>query len=90
MIATLLLERRQCLAVVQVESVMKVTFENSTDYRDFLGAEFDDIAGSSTDRELRFSRGVQFVEDVCNDLDLDLDDGWIEGEELQALGFIRH
>jgi hypothetical protein len=69
---------------------MKVTFDNGIEYRDFLGADFDDIAGSGTNRENRFDEGVQALSDWGDDLGLDLDQKWFESEELEDLGLIRH
>ncbi len=69
---------------------MKVVFENGTEYRDFLGADFDDIAGYSTNRENRFEQGVQALSDMGDDLGLDLDQQWFGDEELADLGLIRH
>jgi hypothetical protein len=69
---------------------MKVTFNSSSDYRDFLAAEFDDVAGSGFNRESRFRDGVQALSDIENDLDLDLDQDWLAGDELSEYGLIRH
>ena len=69
---------------------MKVTFNSSSDYRDFLSAEFDDVAGSGFSRENRFSEGVRALSDIENDLDLDLDQDWLAGDELSEYGLIRH
>ena len=69
---------------------MKVMFDNAVEYRDFLGADFDDIAGTSNNRENRFEQGVQALTDWGDDLNLDLDQQWFESDELEELGFIRH
>jgi hypothetical protein len=69
---------------------MKVTFNSSSDYRDFLSAEFDDVAGSGFSRESRFRAGVQALSDIENDLELDLDQDWLAGDELKEYGLIRH
>jgi hypothetical protein len=75
-------EKRRC--------VMKVTFNSSSDYRDFLAAEFDDVAGSGFNRENRFREGVRALSDIENDIDLDLDQDWLAGDELSEYGLIRH
>jgi hypothetical protein len=69
---------------------MKVTFNSSSDYRDFLSAEFDDVAGSGFNRENRFREGVRALSDIENDIDLDLDQDWLAGDELSEYGLIRH
>lgn len=69
---------------------MKVVFENSAEYRDFLGSDFEDIAGSGSNRDRRFDQGVQALSDLGDDLDLDLDEKWFGDEELEDLGLIRH
>ena len=69
---------------------MKVTFNSTSDYRDFLAGEFDDVAGSGFSRESRFQDGVQALSDIENDLDLDLDENWLAEDELQEFGLIRH
>ena len=68
---------------------MKVMFDNAVEYRDFLGADFDDIAGTSNNRENRFEQGVQALTDWGDDLNLDLDQQWFESDELEELGLIR-
>ena len=69
---------------------MKVTFNSSSDYRDFLSAEFEDVAGSGFSRESRFRDGIQALTDIENDLSLDLDQDWLAGSEMKEYGLIRH
>jgi len=69
---------------------MKVTFENSSEYREFLGSDFDDTVGYGTNRERRFDHGAQVLTNIGDDLDLDLEEKWFGDEELEDLGLIRH
>jgi hypothetical protein len=69
---------------------MKVMFDNAKEYRDFLGSDFEDIAGSGGNREQRFDRGMQIVSELCDDIELDLEGNWIGGDEFETLGLIRH
>jgi hypothetical protein len=69
---------------------MKVVLKNSAEYRDFLGANFEDNAGYSANRERRFEQGVQALSDLGDDLALDLDDKLFGEDELAYLGLLRN
>jgi len=69
---------------------MKVEFGDVSEYRDFLGGNFDDNRGYNASRERRFDLGVQALSDMGDDLALDLDNKWFADEELEDLDLIRH